>query len=126
MNDYRVHQGIDIECNAGDDVVSCAFGTVTSIEYDPFMGYTVVIDHGDGLVSYYKNLSDEVAENVLEGEDVYAGQKLGSVGESAIIEISDDPHLHFELVLNNSPIDPLDMLEYDEDAAASAEADKDK
>ncbi len=126
MNDYRVHQGIDIECNAGDDVLSCAYGVVKTVGYDPFMGYTVVIDHGDGLVSYYKNLSDEAADNVAEGQEVYAGQKLGTVGDSAIIEISDEAHLHFELVLEDEPINPLDMLEYDEEAAASAAAGKDK
>ena len=54
MNDYRVHQGIDIECDAGADVLACAYGTVKSIGYDPFMGYCVILDHGDGLISYYK------------------------------------------------------------------------
>lgn len=57
MNDYRVHNGIDIECAAAADVVSCAYGTVKTAGYDPFMGYTVIIDHGDGLISCYRNLS---------------------------------------------------------------------
>ena len=111
MNDYRVHNGIDIECAAGADVVSCAYGTVKTAGYDPFMGYTVIIDHGDGLISCYRNLSDSLAEGIKEGAAVYAGQKLGTVGESALIEISDDAHLHFELELNGKPIDPLTMTE---------------
>ena len=111
MNDYRVHNGIDIECAAGADVVSCAYGTVKTAGYDPFMGYTVIIDHGDGLISCYRNLSDSLAEGIKEGATVYAGQKLGTVGESALIEISDEAHLHFELELNGKPIDPLTMTE---------------
>ena len=126
MNDYRVHQGIDIECAAGDDVVSCAYGKIKTVGYDPFMGYTVIVDHGDGLVSTYKNLSDTVADGISAGATVYAGQKLGTVGESAIIEISDEPHLHFELTLNDKLIDPMTMLDYDEDASVSGAANQDK
>ncbi len=126
MNDYRVHQGIDIECSAEDDVVSCAAGTVKSVGYDPFMGYTVIIDHGDGLVSYYKNLSDNIPDEITEGKEVYAGQRIGNVGESAIIEISDESHLHFELELNGKQIDPMSMLEYEEKEASASAAGEDK
>ncbi len=119
MNDYRVHHGVDIECSEGAEVVSCAYGTVTAVGKDPFMGTTVVIDHGDGLVSYYQNLSEKLAEDIEEGTEVYAGQLIGTVGESAIIEISDEPHLHFEMRLADKEIDPRTMLDYDEDAAAN-------
>ncbi len=126
MNDYRVHQGIDIECTEGDDVLSCAYGTVTAAGYDPFMGYTVVIDHGDGLISRYRNLSDRFADGIEEGATVYAGQVLGVVGDSAIIEISDEPHLHFELELDGEPLDPMTMIDYNEEEAVSASASDDK
>ena len=128
MNDYRVHNGIDIECTAGADVVSCAYGTVKTAGYDPFMGYTVIIDHGDGLISCYRNLSDEFADGISEGATVYAGQKIGTVGESALIEISDDAHLHFELELDGKPIDPLTMTEIksEDKPTAVSEADSGK
>ncbi len=126
MNDYRVHQGIDIECIAGDSVMACAYGTVMAAGYDPFMGYTIVIDHGDGLISTYKNLADTFAEGIYEGATVYAGQALGAVGESAIIEISDEPHLHFEMTLGGKLIDPMTMLDYDEDTSVSDAAGQDK
>ena len=126
MNDYRVHQGIDIECDTGAEVLSCAYGTIKAAGYDPFMGYTVIIDHGDGLISYYKNLSDEFAEGITEGATVYAGQPIGTISDSAIIEISDEPHLHFELELDGKAIDPMTMLDYEESASVSAAADKDK
>lgn len=110
MNDYRVHRGIDLECEMGQEVLSCAYGTVKQIGQDPFMGYTVTIDHGDGLLSHYQNLSEILADGIEEGATVYAGQVIGTVGESAIVEIAEEPHLHFELELNGAPIDPLTML----------------
>lgn len=111
MNDYRVHMGIDIECNLGDDVYACAYGTVIAVGIDPFMGGTVSIDHGDGLISHYKNLNPEMPEDIVVGAEIFEGDVIGSVGESAIIEIAEEPHLHFELVLNDKQIDPETMLE---------------
>ena len=126
MNDYRVHQGIDIACDMNADVLSCAYGTVKTVGYDPFMGYTVVIDHGDGLQSCYQNLAEELADDIAVGSTVYAGQKVGLVGESAIIEIADEPHLHFELKLDGKLIDPMTMLEYSASASAEDAAQQDK
>ncbi|MBE6636241.1 MAG: M23 family metallopeptidase [Ruminococcaceae bacterium] len=114
MNDYRVHYGVDLSGNMGDDVLACAYGTVTLIGKDPFMGYSITIDHGDGLVSRYYNLAEEPADGIREGATVYAGQAIGSIGESAIVEIAEEPHLHFELELNGKPIDPLTLLDYRE------------
>ena len=124
MNDYRIHQGVDIECADSADVVACAYGKVKSVGYDSFMGNTVIIDHGDGLVSYYKNLSEELAEGIKTGCTVHAGQYIGTVSDSAIIEVSDEPHLHFELELDGEQIDPMTMLDYTESTAVS-EAEKD-
>jgi murein DD-endopeptidase MepM/ murein hydrolase activator NlpD len=112
MNDYRVHKGIDIECSIGDDVLCVAYGTVVSVGLDPFMGCTVTIDHGDGLISIYRNLDTELPENVKAGEEIFEGDVIGSVGESAIIEIADEPHLHFELSLDGASVDPLDFFDY--------------
>ena len=78
------------------------------------------------MISYYKNLSDEFAEGITEGATVYAGQPIGTISDSAIIEISDEPHLHFELELDGKAIDPMTMLDYEESASVSAAADKDK
>ena len=112
MNDYRVHKGIDIECELGSDVLCPAYGVVVSVGLDPFMGCTVTIDHGDGLMSVYKNLNAELPENIKAGKEIFEGEVVGAVGESAIIEIADEPHLHFELTLNGSPVDPLDFFDY--------------
>lgn len=114
MNDYRVHSGIDIECNLGDNVLACADGIIVSVGVDPFMGMTVTIDHGDGLISVYKNLATELPDDIEVGATVLEGEVIGAVGESAIIEIADEPHLHFELTLKNEPIDPMKILDYTE------------
>lgn len=110
MNDYRVHCGIDIETELGADVIAVADGVIKEIGQDPFMGTTVTVDHGDGLISVYKNLSPELASGIKAGKEVSEGSVIGSVGESAIIEIADEPHLHFELTLNGEAIDPTELL----------------
>lgn len=125
MNDYRVHQGIDIQCSVGDEVIACADGVVKSVGNDPFMGTSVIIDHGDGLVSYYKNLAEDVAEDIEVGAEIKEGQIIGAVGETAMIEVSDEPHLHFELELDGNQIDPVSILEYDAEEASAVSANAD-
>lgn len=110
MNDYRVHCGIDIEAELGSEVVAIADGIISEVGVDPFMGTTVTIDHGDGLVSVYKNLSPELASGIKAGKEIAEGAVIGSIGESAIIEIADEAHLHLEVVLNNDYVDPCELL----------------
>lgn len=110
MNDYRIHRGIDIEASIGDDVLCSADGTVESCYVDPFMGTCIEVAHSGGFVSYYKNLSPELPEGIEAGAQVSCGQVIGSVGESAIIEIADATHLHFELSQNEMSLDPTEYL----------------
>ena len=111
MNDYRVHCGIDIEAELGSDVVAVADGIIKEVGNDPFMGTTVTIDHGDGLISVYKNLSPELNSKIKVGKEISEGDVIGTVGESAIIEIADEPHLHLELTLKGEYIDPSELLD---------------
>lgn len=106
MGDYRVHSGIDIAAEAGTAVVAYTDGTVSAITDDYFNGTTVIITHAEGLVSYYMNLDPELAENIAVGSEVLAGQAIGKVGTTARIESADVPHLHFELRVNDTLIDP--------------------
>jgi murein DD-endopeptidase MepM/ murein hydrolase activator NlpD len=106
MNDHRIHLGVDISGKVGDPVKAFAGGTVERIYNDNFMGKTVVIDHGNGLKSLYMNLATEIPEGIKEGSSVAAGTVIGAIGESAISECADSPHLHFEIRLNNKRIDP--------------------
>lgn len=116
MNDYRTHDGIDITCKAGDEVFAVCAGTIQNVYYDPLMGYCVSIDHGKGMVTTYKNLAEELPENIVEGAKVTMGQKIATVGQSAIAEVSDSTHLHIEMSENNVSVDPLEYIPFDEDA----------
>ena len=112
--DYRVHKGIDISAPTGSEVKACLDGTIENVYYDPMMGYCVTVSHRDGMLSHYKNLGEELPTNVVEGQKVKSGEVIGYVGESAIVEFSDEPHLHFELETNGKSENPLDYLEYSE------------
>lgn len=114
LGDYRVHKGIDISASAGSEVKSCLDGKIDKVYYDPMMGYCVSILHEDGMISHYKNLGEELPTNTLEGREVKSGEVIGYIGESAIIEFSDEPHLHFELEIKGVAENPLDYLEYSE------------
>lgn len=110
MNDWRVHRGIDIATADGADVFASAAGTVKSIYTDPFMGVCLSLDHGNGVVSIYKNLSETLAEGIAEGVTVTASQKLGTVGGTALSESADEAHLHFEMEYNAESVDPLTYI----------------
>lgn len=114
MNDYRVHVGVDIATSDGAAVMACAEGTIRNIYDDPLMGRCIAIDHGNGLVSYYKNLSEQTADGMSEGVKVSRGDIIGSVGATALIEISEEPHLHFEMTKSGSQVNPLDYIPYSE------------
>ena len=110
MNDYRTHSGIDISCEIGSAVCAFTDGVVESIHADPLMGQTIVLNHGDGLKSIYQNLALEIPEGIIAGVEVHAGDLIGAVGESAIIECAEEPHLHFEVMQDNTFVDPKTYL----------------
>lgn len=107
MEDYRLHLGVDIAAAAGSPVYAAADGTVESVEFHPMMGQTVVIVHANGYKSVYQNMQTSVPAGIQEGATVKAGTKIGSVGDTALIEISEDPHLHFELYKDDVCENPL-------------------
>lgn len=110
MKDHRIHLGIDISGKLGDAVKAVANGTVEKIFSDPFMGQTVVIDHGNGLRSYYMNLSATIPEQIKEGVSVKKGDVIGAIGETAIVECADEPHLHFEIRIDGNKVNPNNYI----------------
>lgn len=110
MKDYRVHSGVDIKAEPGETVVSYSDGVVASVTEDYFYGVTVAISHGEGMISYYMNLDPALSENISVGSDVLAGEKIGTVGNTARAESADPTHLHFELRLDGELVDPTDEL----------------
>jgi len=93
MNDYRTHLGVDLSANLGDEVLAVADGVVTNVWDDPFMGKCVSIEHSGNAVSIYKNLDPEVNDGIIIGASVKSGDIIGAVGESAMNEIAEEPHL---------------------------------
>lgn len=104
LEEWITHNGIDIKADKATIVKAVADGTVKSIKNDPRYGLTVTIEHTNGYISSYSSLL--TAEFVKEGEKVTQGQTIGTVGNSAVFEVSEDNHLHFELIKDGSNINP--------------------
>ncbi len=110
MEDYRVHCGLDIAADAGTDVLAAASGEITKVFYDPMMGQTVEITHSGGYVTVYKNLQTKLPEGTAEGAHVTVGDVIGYVGDTALVEISEGPHLHFEMHKDEENMNPLSKI----------------
>lgn len=113
MNDYRVHLGVDINTADGAPVSAAADGVVEKVWEDPMMGWCVAIAHDGDSTTYYKNLSSTLAEGIVRGATVSAGQLIGTVGDSAMIEIAQEPHLHFEMTVGGLQVDPAEYFSND-------------
>ena len=121
MQDYRVHLGIDIGTVEAAPVYAAAAGTVEKVWEDVRYGQCVAVAHGGDCVTFYKNLSIDLAEGITEGASVAAGALIGAVGDTAMVELAEEPHLHFEMTVGGLAVDPLDYL--DETALASLSVD---
>ena len=110
MNDFRTHDGVDIVGDIGTPVSALADGTVADVYDDPFMGTTVVLKHSGGLVSSYSNLSAELPQEIYVGASVSVGDTIGGIGETALIESAEVPHVHVSIFLDEHAVDPEEYL----------------
>jgi murein DD-endopeptidase MepM/ murein hydrolase activator NlpD len=101
---YEFHSGQDIEAATGDPVVSGASGIITFVGWQNGYGQLVVIDHGGGLTTRYGHLSHI---DVAQGQKVQRGEFIGQVGSTGR---STGPHLHYEVRINDQPVNPLQYL----------------
>lgn len=106
--DWRVHNGMDIAAEAGTEVLAAADGVVYTTYTDDIMGTTVVIRHDGGYTTQYASLSEEL--KVSAGDNVTLGQAIGTVGETALVETTMGPHVHFSVLLNDESMDPNEFL----------------
>lgn len=104
LKEWTTHAGMDIKADKTTVVKAAEAGTVKSIKNDPRYGLTIVIEHDDNFQSVYSNLL--TSEFVVEGEKVEKGQSIGTVGNTAVFEIADESHLHFEIWKDSLPVDP--------------------
>ena len=110
LQEYRVHLGIDIASAENAPVCSAADGTVAQIWEDPMMGWCVAVLHSGDCLTVYKNLSPERPEDIKVNAKVQKGQLIGYVGDSALHEIAEDPHLHMEMTVKGLQVDPLEYF----------------
>ena len=108
LNDWRPHDGIDISAAAGTDVLSASAGTVLSVTDDDLLGTTVVIGHPGGYQTTYASVQS--SPTVKEGDHVSAGQIIGAVGTTSLIEGASGPHLHFSVSKDGDLVDPEEYL----------------
>jgi len=99
---------VDIGAEAGAKVSAAADGTVYTVYNDETMGMTVVIRHDGGYITRYASLAEEVS--VKAGDKVNAGQVIGQVGSTALLENAVGEHLHFSVTCNGELMDPEAFL----------------
>lgn len=103
----QMHTGVDLAAPAGTRVNAASAGVVSFVGYDPGgYGKYVVIDHPDRTSTYYAHLS-AFAPGLEAGMTVAQGQRIGAVGATGA---ATGPHLHFEVRVDDQPVDPLVAL----------------
>jgi murein DD-endopeptidase MepM/ murein hydrolase activator NlpD len=110
------HSGVDISCAYGQRVLAPADGTVTYADVHPGYGRMIEIDHGNGIVTRYGHLSGFA---VADGQAIHRGQVIGYVGLSGR---STGPHLHYEVRINDTPVNPHKYLRATNDALGAGVA----
>ncbi len=98
------HAGFDWAAPRGTPVVAANAGRVALVAEHFFAGRLVVLDHGQGLFTYYFHLDEA---RVAAGEPVAAGQPIGTVGQTGR---ATGPHLHFGVTLGGARVDPMALL----------------
>jgi murein DD-endopeptidase MepM/ murein hydrolase activator NlpD len=98
------HPGLDISAEYGTPVHATADGTVESASYAGSYGNAVVVKHGFGISTRYGHLSGFAVRN---GQTIHRGDVVGYVGATGR---ATGTHLHYEILLNGQPVNPLRML----------------
>lgn len=106
MEDWRTHKGIDFLGNVGDDVLSIGNGKVSKVIFDPSWGYCIEVDYGKFTARYCG--IDQTSAVGIE-DTVSKGSIIGKIG-SIPCENSQESHLHFEIVKNDTAIDPMEIF----------------
>lgn len=107
FGNVRPHNGTDIGAPYGHDILAADGGVVIFSGWQSGYGYTVILDHGNGLTTLYAHQS-EIAVSV--GQEVAQGETIGYVGSTGY---STGPHLHFEVRENGALRDPYYFIPYD-------------
>ena len=101
------HKGIDVGCPDGTKIVSVLDGKIMFTGYNKYRGYYIMVDHGGGVVTLYQHCSGGTFKFSV-GDKVKAGETIVLSGHSGI---GSGPHLHFEVLINGSNVNPKTWLE---------------
>jgi murein DD-endopeptidase MepM/ murein hydrolase activator NlpD len=98
------HSGVDISAVVGSPVIAPADGSVTFADFLGGYGRAIMVDHGHGITTRYGHLSSFA---VTAGQFIHRGDTIGYVGSSGR---STGPHLHYEVRINDAPVNPYKYL----------------
>ena len=99
-----MHEGLDVANHPGTDIHATADGTVIFSDVKSGYGQTLIIDHGYGLQTWYAHNKKLV---VAKGQKVKRGDVISKLGNSGR---STGPHVHYEVRVNGTPVDPLSYI----------------
>jgi murein DD-endopeptidase MepM/ murein hydrolase activator NlpD len=108
LEQYTTHHGIDIIAPESTPVVAALDGEVIEVTVDSRLGTTIALAHEGNIITRYANLS--TTEMVKIGDYIEKGQTISGVGSSALFEKAEEPHLHFEVLVDGEPVDPKKHL----------------
>jgi murein DD-endopeptidase MepM/ murein hydrolase activator NlpD len=111
---FRAHRGVDLSAPAGTRIVAPAAGTVASVGRRFGFGLTVEVVHSGGIVTRYAHCRSAL---VKRGDQVAMGQPIATVGASGLATA---PHLHFEVLVHGTAVDPLKFVAGTHTSPASA------
>ena len=99
-----IHTGVDLEAAMGTAVHAAADGIVVRADWEGGYGRLIIIDHGNGVQTYYGHLS---TFGVVPGEEVRRGDVIARSGASGRVT---SPHLHYEVRLGGTPVNPYPYM----------------
>lgn len=103
--EIRYHKGVDVAVSEGTEVCAASGGRVKESSYNSIGGHYVVLDHGNGIESYYGHLQ---IRTVSRGDTVEQGEIIGLSGKTGKVT---GAHLHFQLTYNERTVDPEKYLD---------------
>lgn len=108
LDEWRNHSGIDLKADRGTPIKVVADGIVLDIKNDPRLGIMIVVEHTKSIKTVYANLAN--GDMVTPNQKVKQGEVIGAVGNTAKFEAAEPPHLHFEVLKDNKPVNPQSYL----------------
>lgn len=112
LNCYQSHRAVDFLAEEGTNVLAMKSGTVIEVGSTYGFGGYVKIDHGEDVIATYASLKNI---SVTAGSQVKQGDKIGEISDSANFEFLDGPHLHLEMTLSGTRVNPWDYIDIDEE-----------